>query len=212
VIQFEPTIQTPDETKRAASAARIAKRSSRPRRRKARSGNAPGNAPPGVSPGVSLGVSLGVYLGLGSQLGSARDRQRLRERNAAERVRVERMLAAAPTLNPISAATPASACSRTHAQTHAPSPTSLRAAFGRGCPVCASSKVVSDEVSCGGTMRLSECLHCDHRWTDRPRGRWTELGATMTRRDGSKGSPRINHANQRNRGSGRRVVQPMDAT
>ena len=79
-----------------------------------------------------------------------------------------------------------------------PSPSRLRAlptAQGRACPVCASGKVVSDEVvhvggtsgarggarggAKGATLRLSECLHCDHRWTDRTRGRWSEIGLRM---------------------------------
>ncbi|MCH8883229.1 MAG: 50S ribosomal protein L4 [SAR324 cluster bacterium] len=43
------------------------------------------------------------------------------------------------------------------------------------------AKIVSDEVMHGGTLRMWECLHCEHRWTSRPKGRWVELGARMTR-------------------------------
>jgi hypothetical protein len=184
MTRFEPTTQsrTSDETTRAISVERSAKRSRRrPRRGKAQSPNA--------------------YLASGATLGSARDRQRLRDRNAAERVRVEEMLANAPCTAPppgFPAAPPLGLVRLTTPPVSTPSfsasfpasfpvsfltPSPRRSVFGRGCPVCASSKVVSDEVSCGGTMRLSECLHCDHRWTDRPRGRWAELGARMSRRD-----------------------------
>jgi len=113
--------------------------------------------------------SANAYLAVAGSLGSARDRQHLRERNAAERIRVERMLAESP----------GSVGARS---------TTLRVVppvAARGCPVCASTKVVSDEVAHSGrhagTLRLSECLHCDHRWTERTRGRWTELGGTMGR-------------------------------
>ncbi len=175
MTRFEPTnpSQTPNESTRTTSVERNAKRS--PRRHKNRAGSA--------------------YLGLGTPLGSARDRQRLRDRNAAERVRVEQMLANTPvpqappvSPDPRSGANLklASARSRTTAPGSIPRSTPnpapmLHAIAGRGCPVCASSKVVSDEVFHGGTMRLSECLHCDHRWTQRSRGRWSELGATMNR-------------------------------
>jgi len=143
--------------------------------------------------------SSNSYLGVGRSLGSDRDRQRLQDRNAAERSRVERMLAEGPlpTLptqptQPMQtparwadahpAGSPASAGSASR-----PSRPRLRAlprAQGWGCPVCASRKVVSDEVtergSMGGTLRLSECLHCDHRWTEPTRGRWSELGRRMS--------------------------------
>ncbi len=195
MTRFEPTTQSrnSDETTRTISAERNAKRS----RRRSRRGKA---------------QSANSYLALGSPLGSARDRQRLRDRNAAERVRVEEMLANAPftsalspgfpaaaspgfvglTTSPVStssfpspSSSPSALVASPIASLIASSPTSppRRPVLGRGCPVCASSKVVSDEVSCAGTMRLSECLHCDHRWTDRPRARWAELGARMSRRD-----------------------------
>ena len=187
MTRFEPTTQsrTSDETTRTISAERNAKRS----RRRSRRGKA---------------QSANSYLALGSPLGSARDRQRLRDRNAAERVRVEEMLANAPFTTALSPGFLASPSPGLVGPTTSPvspppfpSPSSFsvsspvsfprsplrRPVFGRGCPVCASSKVVSDEVSCAGTMRLSECLHCDHRWTDRPRARWAELGARMSRRD-----------------------------
>jgi transcription elongation factor Elf1 len=55
-----------------------------------------------------------------------------------------------------------------------------------GCPVCGSAKLASDEVFvAGGTMRLVECLHCDHRFTSRPRSRWSELGARIASGDAS---------------------------
>ena len=111
----------------------------------------------------------------GSGLASARDRQRVRERNAAERSRVERMLATAPL--------PATGdgAPRPLSSTTARRPASLRPLPGRGCPVCSSSRTASDEVFQQGTLRLWECLHCEHRWTERPGRRWAELGASMAR-------------------------------
>ena len=43
------------------------------------------------------------------------------------------------------------------------------------------AEVAADEVLHGGRLRLVECLHCDHRWTERPARRWAELGAAMGR-------------------------------
>ncbi|MBJ19003.1 MAG: hypothetical protein CL933_06200 [Deltaproteobacteria bacterium] len=185
----------PGDSARTTSAERIAKRSSR--RKKARSSDA--------------------YLGLGASLGSARDRKRLRDRNAAERARVEQMLANAP--SPLgSAPTPGArkgtnrhpaplrtplAAARARVSPSASRAPLLQVVGPRGCPVCASSKVVSDEVFQGGTMRLSECLHCDHRWTERPRGRWAELGATMSRTRSGARRPRTN------RGVGGRAAGPQ---
>lgn len=96
------------------------------------------------------------------RLASARDRQRLREREFAERARVEEMLASAPPLSPLLSERPLPK-----------GPARLRAlpVHASTCPVCTSTKVVRDEVMSGGLLRLSECLHCDHRWTDRPRSR-----------------------------------------
>ena len=34
-----------------------------------------------------------------------------------------------------------------------------------GCPICGSHEVMHDEVLELGTLQLSECRHCDHRWT-----------------------------------------------
>ncbi|MEM9176387.1 MAG: hypothetical protein AAGC67_14255 [Myxococcota bacterium] len=51
------------------------------------------------------------------------------------------------------------------------------------CPVCASTTVTSDEVAQpGGALRLAECLHCDHRWTEKPTRRFATLGGAMGRR------------------------------
>jgi hypothetical protein len=127
--------------------------------------------------------------GYGDGLASPRDRARVRERNAAERTRVEQMLANVPSpvdlrttrrgLDPVSANlrwTPGDEDS-----TAAPR-AGLRAVPSQGCPVCASSTVVTDQVMNGGAMRLSECLHCEYRWTERPGRNWSQLGETMTRR------------------------------
>lgn len=139
--------------------------------------------------------SSNSYLGLGRSLGSDRDRQRLQERNAAERSRVERMLAEGPSSLGASFSLPTQPPARWNSShpvvtppvSTRPSrsrlrarPTTQTAARGWACPVCASGKVVSDEVAHGGTLRLSECLHCDHRWTERTRARWSELGHRMS--------------------------------
>lgn len=115
----------------------------------------------------------------GEVLSSVRDRQRLRERNTAERERVEVMLASPAILAERRARRRESA-----APEFAPrSPRfELRALQPSGCPVCGDARIVTDEVMHGGTLRVSECLNCEHRWTQRPKqGRWAELGATMRR-------------------------------
>jgi hypothetical protein len=58
----------------------------------------------------------------------------------------------------------------------------LRAVEPATCPVCRQAKVVTDEVMHTGILRVSECLHCEHRWTERPRRRWSDIGASMGRR------------------------------
>ncbi len=122
----------------------------------------------------------GGAAGFGGALVSARDRRRVRERNAAERERVERALAEAPlevTPRPKVAA-PAPTFDRVRQS--APAPAIGPLAGQVGCPVCGGAKLASDEVFvAGGTLRLVECLHCDHRFTSRPRSRWSELGARM---------------------------------
>ncbi len=130
--------------------------------------------------------------GFGGRLSSARDRQKVRERNAAERTRVEEMLGSAlidaerrmPT-PPFSPSAPSSleqsrsSASAFHVRALASTPA--------GCPVCESGKVVRDDVfEAGTTLRLSECLNCEHRWTARPRARWSELGKRMTSRGGTR--------------------------
>ena len=114
----------------------------------------------------------------GEGLTSARDRQRLRERKTAERDRVEGMTA--------SAALPVDRRARSREAgvpqcTPHPLPSGLRAVQPVGCPVCGDGRIVTDEVMHGGTLRVLECLHCEHRWTQRPKGRWVELGARMNR-------------------------------
>ena len=117
----------------------------------------------------------------GSALASARDRRRLRERNRAESERVEKMLATVPL--------PEDRRARTR-DWMSPLEESQRVDdYGmheighcRGCPVCGDARIVTDEVIHGGTLSMSECLHCDHRWTMRPGARWVDLGTRMTRR------------------------------
>ena len=114
----------------------------------------------------------------GESLASSRDRQRLRERNMAERERVEGMIASVPV--PVERRSHRRESLVREYDRHTPS-TELRTAEPVGCPVCGDSRIVTDEVMHGGTLRMSECLHCDHRWTRRPKGHWIELGARMSR-------------------------------
>jgi hypothetical protein len=121
----------------------------------------------------------------GEGLASARDRQRLRERKTAERDRVEGMIAGVEI--PVERRAHGRE-SRVLEYTPVSMQPGLRAMQPAGCPVCGDGRIVSDEVMHGGTLRVSECLHCEHRWTQRPKGRWVELGTTMSR----AGRPRAN--------------------
>jgi len=114
----------------------------------------------------------------GEGLASARDRQRLRERNRAERERVEGMIASVPL--------PVERRARGRESLGSEyMPDSVSLGLGTAevatCPVCSDDRIVTDEVMHGGTLRVSECLHCEHRWTQRPKGRWVELGTRMNR-------------------------------
>ena len=142
------------------------------------------------------------------RLASVRDRKRVTERNAEERVRVEEMLAKTPLSTERRSAGRPNVPARTRVDrgetvtpvTHSvPEPLAIwkvaRPAIhsaihstihSTGCPVCASSKVTTDDVfQTGATLRLSECLICDHRWTERrhpqPWRRFAEAGARMSR-------------------------------
>jgi len=185
---------------------------------KAGSENGPDAAPKGRKRTRAKGRrSVGSVGSVGAagfgRLASPRDRQRATERNAEERVRVEKMLASTPlptdrrgkgrveavpngSLSVVSrtsvarSQTGSSFVSESAAEAQAawnvPRP-SFPSTHSTGCPVCASSKVTTDEVfqrgatPTGGMLRLSECLICDHRWTKKPRRRFAEAGARMSR-------------------------------
>jgi len=114
---------------------------------------------------------------LGRGLASLRDRRRLRERDAAERARVERALATAPLPSepnpgPIRARLPKRSTSRVVqlARTRPARRGSVPTPLLR-CSICAGSDVLLDEVVHDGQLlRLGQCGRCSHRWTDRPRG------------------------------------------
>jgi hypothetical protein len=110
----------------------------------------------------------------GESLASARDRERLRERNAAERARVEKMFARAP----IDLGRRAR---RRPRRSESASPVRLRSLASTDCPVCGDGRVASDEVRHQGPLQLLECLHCEHRWTERPRARRAESGPSVVR-------------------------------
>jgi hypothetical protein len=94
-------------------------------------------------------------------LASARDRVRLREREAAERVRVERVLARGPR----------DVERRRADRDSASGPASISASACGVCGVCGSGDVFEDEVGeglrLGQGLRLAWCRRCDHRWTER---------------------------------------------
>ena len=91
----------------------------------------------------------------GGGLSSARDRARLREREAAERERVERVLARGPR----------------EVERRRADRGEREAASACACRVCGGSEVVEDEVAEGrgegGGLRLAWCRRCDYRWTER---------------------------------------------
>ncbi len=111
-----------------------------------------------------------------ARLASARDRQRLRERSAQERERVEKMLASTP--DSVEPPTGWATLTDVPGSRTPPTPHTL---VPVGCPVCGATQILFDEVMQLGTLRLSECSRCDHRWTHRSRERWAEVGATMNR-------------------------------
>ena len=126
----------------------------------------------------------------GESLASARDRKRLRERNTQERERVEGMIdsMAVPVERRtrrreslVAECTTRSLPSGHHPGVHAGVRADIRAVQPVICAVCGDGRIVTDEVMHGGNLRVSECLHCEHRWTERPKGRWVELGARMNR-------------------------------
>lgn len=117
------------------------------------------------------------------RLASARDRQTALDRNAAERARVEEMFASAPLPSDRRRARWTSAAPATLPETRVAPQLRALPAMPSGCPVCASTTVTTDEVArAGGSLRLSECLHCDHRWTEVPTRRFTAIGGAMGRR------------------------------
>lgn len=91
----------------------------------------------------------------GVGLSSARDRARLREREAAERERVERVLARGPR----------------EIERRRADRAEREAASTCACRVCGGTEVFEDEVaesrSGGGGLRLAWCRRCDYRWTER---------------------------------------------
>jgi len=121
---------------------------------------------------------------LGRGLASLRDRRRLRERDAAERARVERALATAPLPSepnpgPIRARLPKRSTSRVVqlARTRPARRGSVPTPLLR-CSICAGSDVLLDEVVHDGQLlRLGQCGRCSHRWTERPRDASDASGA-----------------------------------
>lgn len=102
-------------------------------------------------------------------LSSARDRARLREREAAERARVERVLARGPREverrrgersgdRPSAPSGPGQGSERK---------TTRGAAASLACAVCGGREILEDEVFESGVFRLGWCRRCDHRWTER---------------------------------------------
>jgi hypothetical protein len=97
-------------------------------------------------------------------LSSARDRARLREREAAERARVEQVLARGP----IGRELEDEGAVRSRRQAVAPcAPACI-------CQVCGGSDIAVDVVRDRGTWRLARCARCDFIWTERARSSWGE--------------------------------------
>lgn len=114
-------------------------------------------------------------------LASARDRARLQERYAAERARVEQVLARGP----IGPELEEAGASRTRRRAPATAPVgrlpfaaapassaaaegpSARRAAACVCRVCGGSDVDVDLVRDRGTWRLARCGRCDFFWTER---------------------------------------------
>jgi len=129
----------------------------------------------------------------GRGLASARDRSRLREADLAERARVEKMFSTVAIPDDRRSDDRDSNAehemrgldfeSRAHHFSNPdPNPNQSTSLWPRHCPVCGDARIVTDEVLHGGTLSMSECLHCDHRWTERPKARWVELGTRMNGR------------------------------
>ncbi|MFO0691032.1 MAG: hypothetical protein U0900_20205 [Myxococcota bacterium] len=95
-------------------------------------------------------------------LSSARDRARLREREQAERARVEQVLARGPMGPEREHSAPPRACARARrARVAAP------AVAACVCRVCGGDDIALDFVRDRGTWRLARCGRCDFMWTDR---------------------------------------------
>lgn len=211
----EPVSPLKIRSRRSGSAGRAGSTVNTGKAGKSGSENGPDSASKGRKRTRSKGRrSVGSVGAAGfGRLASPRDRQRATERNAEERVRVEKMLASTPlptdrrgkgrveavpngSPNIVSRTSVArsqtgstfvsESAAEAQAVWNVPRP-SFPSTHSTGCPVCASSKVTTDEVfqrgatPTGGMLRLSECLICDHRWTEKPRRRFTEAGARMSR-------------------------------
>lgn len=110
-------------------------------------------------------------------LASARDRARLREREEAERARVERVLARGPR-----------EVERRRSERNA--------APGLACRVCGGAQVCVDEVGEGPGvgLRLARCQRCDFRWTERLSIRFVPRFRRPEIRDGAQPGQRANGA------------------
>lgn len=120
-------------------------------------------------------------------LSSARDRARLREREQAERARVERVLARGPRDLERRRRDREVAVAVAAARPAAPG---FRAALC--CRVCGGHEVVQDEVSDRGVFRLAQCLRCEHRWTERGAERFEPVFRRTLQ--GKQGARRANGA------------------
>lgn len=105
-------------------------------------------------------------------LASARDRARLRERQAAERARVEEALARGPR-GPVGAPEPRERHARDAEALERPRVRPSRfvsrapASAVCVCRLCGGSEVALDAVFERGTWQLARCRRCDFMWTER---------------------------------------------
>jgi hypothetical protein len=103
----------------------------------------------------------------GQGLASGRDRARLRERELAERARVERVLARGPREGERRKTDRDEPARATDLRSDADLASSVATRVGCSCRVCGGREIVEDEVFDRGAWRVARCLRCEHRSMER---------------------------------------------
>jgi len=134
---------------------------------------------------VGTGFGAKRAAGVGPRtLASARDRARLRERESAERARVEQVLARGPLGPQVRDEEPSRARPASRARV-AP-----RAAAPCVCRLCGGGDVALDFVFDRGTWQLARCGRCDFIWTERAAARPAEAREAAIGRSAERFAPR----------------------